>query len=655
MKESDPNTQLEESLRFESLLNDISVRFVNLPAERIDAEIEDVQRLICECLSLEFSTLWQWSDEAPHFLTITHLFSQQGWPPRTPGIDARKELPWLFEKLTRGEALTIVTEEMPPEAAVDREFRRKYNLKSSVVIPLSAGRGPLIGILGFHCMKSERTWPDVIVKRLHLVAQIFANALFRKRSERELRESQARLSMAVEAAGVGLWSLEIDTGLFWANSQAKDIFHLPADETLTYQRFVSALLHRDDRERVSQAVQASMQSDADLGVEYRIVLPDGSIRWILSKGKRRLKPTGEAAQLMGASIDISQRKHMEERLRLQVEEIEGLRRKLERENIYLRQEIELQHVHDEIVGGSPRMRQTLAKVEQVARTDTTVLIEGETGTGKELLAMSVHRLSARKQRPLVTVNCASLPPTLIESELFGREKGAYTGALTRMAGRFEVADRGTLFLDEIGELPLDVQAKLLRVLEQGRFERLGSNRTLQVDVRIIAATNQHLSQQVAAGRFRKDLFYRLNVFPITLPPLRERAEDIPSLVWAFVRQYEKKMGKRVDHIPRKSMDNLQHYAWPGNVRELRNVIERALIGCVDRTLDVRVPQDAFPEAPEGRNLEDTERRHILSVLKQTGWRLSGPGGAADILGLKRTTLHSKMKKLGIRRSPLGMP
>jgi transcriptional regulator with GAF, ATPase, and Fis domain len=297
------------------------------------------------------------------------------------------------------------------------------------------------------------------------------------------------------------------------------------------------------------------------------------------------------------------------------------------------------------------MRRILAQAERVARTDSTVLIQGETGTGKELLARTVHRLSARKERPLVTVNCASLPPTLVESELFGREKGAYTGALTRMTGRFEVADRATLFLDEVGELPLEVQAKLLRVLEQGRFERLGSTQTLQVNVRIIAATNQDLFRQVAAGKFRKDLFYRLNVYPIALPPLRERPEDIPPLAWAFVREYEKKMGKRVDHIPRKCMDHLQQYAWPGNVREIRNVIERALIACSGRTLEVYPPAETFSENPAGSNLEDAERRHILSVLKQTSWRLSGEGGAAGILGLKRTTLHSKMKKLGIRRSP----
>jgi transcriptional regulator with GAF, ATPase, and Fis domain len=258
-------------------------------------------------------------------------------------------------------------------------------------------------------------------------------------------------------------------------------------------------------------------------------------------------------------------------------------------------------------------------------------------------------LSGRKDRPLVTVNCASLPPTLVESELFGREKGAYTGALTRMTGRFEMADRATLFLDEIGELPLDVQAKLLRVLELGIFERLGSTKSLQVDVRVIAATNQEITRLVETGNFRKDLYYRLNVFPIHIPPLRERPEDIPPLVWNFVRQFEHKMGRRIDHIPRHQMDDLMGYAWPGNVRELKNLIERAMIVCSSRTLEVRLPAGNNVASSQAKTLEEAERIHLLSVLKQTGWRLSGPRGAAGILGLKRTTLQSKMKKLGIVR------
>jgi len=295
------------------------------------------------------------------------------------------------------------------------------------------------------------------------------------------------------------------------------------------------------------------------------------------------------------------------------------------------------------------MKRILAQAEQVARTDSTVLILGETGTGKELLARAIHKMSARKDRPLVTVNCASLPPTLIESELFGREKGAYTGAMTKMIGRFEIADGSTLFLDEIGELPLDLQSKLLRVLEEGNFERLGSTKTLHVNIRMIAATNRDIEQEVRDGKFRKDLFYRLNVFPIVIPPLHERPEDIPLMVWAFVKELQKRMGKEIETISKKSMEALQSYSWPGNVRELRNVIEHAMILSKDRTLAVRLPKLGSPEAGTTRNLEDMERRHIVSVLERTGWRVGGKGGAAEVLGLKRSTLYSKMKKMSIHR------
>jgi transcriptional regulator with GAF, ATPase, and Fis domain len=290
----------------------------------------------------------------------------------------------------------------------------------------------------------------------------------------------------------------------------------------------------------------------------------------------------------------------------------------------------------------------------VAKTGSTVLLLGETGTGKELLARAIHGLSPRKNRPLVTVNCASLPPTLIESELFGREKGAYTGALTRMVGRFEMADGSTLFLDEIGELPLELQSKLLRFLEEGSFERLGSSTSVRVDVRIIAATNRDIGREVEEGKFRRDLFYRLNVFPVVIPPLRERPEDIPLLVRAVVKEFQKKMGKEIESIPKKTMAALQSYSWPGNVRELRNLVEHAMILSRGRTLDIEVPKRAFSETLMAGNLEDVERMHVRAVLEKTRWRVSGPGSASEILGLKRTTLLSKMKKLGIRRSGSGL-
>ena len=368
-----------------------------------------------------------------------------------------------------------------------------------------------------------------------------------------------------------------------------------------------------------------------------------------SRGRRHPESSAKPRRLMGVTIDITERKQMEGQLQARLREIEALKQQLEHENIYLREEVKHLFSREEIVGRSGAMRQVLAQLEQVAPTDSTVLIAGETGTGKEVIARAIHNLSKRNGRTLVTVNCASLPPSLIESELFGREKGAYTGAMTMMKGRFEVADGSTLFLDEIGELPLEVQAKLLRVLEEGRLERLGSTRTMQLDVRIIAASNRDLAHDVRQGKFRQDLYYRLNVFPIAVPPLRERPEDIPLLTWTFVREFQNKMGKRIESIPKRTMEAIRRYPWPGNVRELRNVIEHAMIVSSGNSLDVRIPTILSEEPVTSPALEDVERKHILSVLEKSRWRLTGEGGAAARLGLKRTTLYSRMKKLGIKR------
>ncbi|MBM4089458.1 MAG: AAA family ATPase, partial [Planctomycetes bacterium] len=287
--------------------------------------------------------------------------------------------------------------------------------------------------------------------------------------------------------------------------------------------------------------------------------------------------------------DITDRRRAELELQRAFTEIEDLKRRLQRENVCLREEIQLRYEHEEIVGNSGAIRAVMAQVEQVADTPAAVLLLGETGTGKELFARAIHRLSPRHRSAMVAVNCAALPATLIESELFGREAGAYTGALSKQIGRFEMAHGSTLFLDEIGELSLELQAKLLRILQNGQFERLGSSNTISVDVRIIAATNRHLPQAIRDGRFREDLYHRLNVFPIAIPPLRERTDDIPLLVWAFVKELGARMGKAVDTIPRKSMDAMQRYFWPGNVRELRNVVERAMILSKGATLQVDVP------------------------------------------------------------------
>ena len=330
-------------------------------------------------------------------------------------------------------------------------------------------------------------------------------------------------------------------------------------------------------------------------------------------------------------------------------EIEELTSRLETENIYLRETIELEHGHEEIIGKSVPVLEMLERVEQVAETDSTVLILGETGTGKELLANAIHRLSRRKDRTMIRVNCAALPVTLIESELFGREKGAYTGAMNQQIGRFEIADKSTLFLDEIGEMPLELQAKLLRVLQEGHFERLGSPETVTVDVRIITSTNRDLAKAVRDGTFREDLYYRLNVFSVTVPPLRERVEDIPLLVWAFVKEYESSMGKTIHKISHNNIEALQKYAWPGNIRELKNVVENAMIISRDKTLLIAPPVHPSISLQKATTLEDVERNHIKEMLKKTSWRVSGKNGAAELLGLKPTTLESRMKKLGITR------
>jgi formate hydrogenlyase transcriptional activator len=342
------------------------------------------------------------------------------------------------------------------------------------------------------------------------------------------------------------------------------------------------------------------------------------------------------------------RKREQEKLLNAMAEIKVLKDRLERENAYLKDAAQVRPLQG-LVGKSPRFLSVLEEIGQVAQTSSTVLLLGETGTGKEVLAQAIHDASVRKDRPMIKVNCAALPAALIESELFGREKGAFTGALARQAGRFEIADGSTIFLDEVGELPLELQPKLLRVLQEGEFERLGGSRTIKVDARVIAATNRPLAQAVREGRFREDLFYRLDVFPVEVPPLRERREDIPLLSWTFVKEFGNSMGKAIDAIADDSMAILLAYPWPGNIRELRNVIERAMILARGPTLHIKLGHPTLrpPTANTASTLEEAEREHILRVLERCSWRIRGANAAAELLGVKPTTLESRIKKLGL--------
>jgi formate hydrogenlyase transcriptional activator len=341
---------------------------------------------------------------------------------------------------------------------------------------------------------------------------------------------------------------------------------------------------------------------------------------------------------------------------LSLDQIVELHNKVAEEKLYLEEEIRTEHNFEEIVGVSPALRCVLQQVETVAPTDSTVLILGETGTGKELIARAIHNLSSRREHTFVKVNCAAVPSGLLESELFGHEKGAFTGAVAQRAGRFELADRGTLLLDEVGDIPLELQPKLLRVLQEREFERIGGTRTLRADVRVVAATNADLAQRAADNQFRSDLYYRLNVFPVVMPALHQRREDIPLLVRHFVEKYARRMKKQITTVPTKTMTALTEYPWPGNVRELENLIERAVI--LSRGPDLAVPLSELKQRTRAATarvtaglttLEEAERDHILRALQEANWVISGPAGAVTRLGLKRTTLQSKIQRLGITR------
>jgi formate hydrogenlyase transcriptional activator len=420
-------------------------------------------------------------------------------------------------------------------------------------------------------------------------------------------------------------------------------------------------LFPDDRELVDLSAQSFLgipvYDSANQIAGHLAVLDDKP----LGETGRAIPVLRAFAARAGAEIE---RLKAEERLRQALAEVEALKNRLHAENVYLQEEIQGEHNFVEMVGGSPALLTALRQVEQVAATDSTVLVLGETGTGKELIARAVHSRSARRDRPLVKVNCSAISAGLVESELFGHVKGAFTGALDRRIGRFELADGGTIFLDEVGDLPLETQVKLLRVLQEREFEPVGSNRTLRVNVRVIAATNRNLEEAVAGGRFRADLFYRLNVFPLRVPPLRDRRSDIPQLVMFFLARFAKEFGKLVEVVSQPTMERLGGYDWPGNVRELQNIIERAAVLSSGRVLELGpdllplarpAGGSVEPGAPGGAvTLEEMERHHIRGALERSGWVIEGTAGAARALGLHPNTLRSRMSRLGITRPTHGI-
>jgi formate hydrogenlyase transcriptional activator len=508
---------LDEQLDFQRFVAGLAFQFINVSAEMMPDAIRNGLGRICEQLRLDRSSFCGIASAGVPSDPIA--WAAAGIPPVGAHVADGERFPWALERVLLGDVLALSTlDEIPSET--DRASHRAMGTKSSVTIPLSVG-GRVVGALGFHAVREERSWPPEVLDRLKVIAGVCEQ--------------------------------------------------------------IVARLQRDE------AVRAATQ------------------------------------------------------------EVQRFRDELQAENVYLKREERERLGLTRVIGQSAAVRRVLEQIQQVAPTDATVLLTGETGTGKELFATHIHENGARRARAMVRVNCAAIPATLIESELFGREKGAFTGALARQAGRFELADHSTIFLDEIGDLPPDVQVKLLRVVEERTIERLGSPRPIAVDTRIIAATHRNLEQRVTEGTFREDLYYRLNVFPIHVPPLRERVEDIPLLVWRFVEEFCKAFGKRIDSIDKDNLAALQQYSWPGNIRELRNAVERAMIVTTSRRLTIPSPHASAAASRRSPKLADVEKEHIRAVLENTGWRIRGAGAAADRLGLKPTTLETRMAKLGLRR------
>src|SRR5882762_1983139 len=475
----------------------------------------------------------------------------------------------------------------------------------------------------------------------------------RKKADEKLRRSEAYLLEGQRLVHMFSWARDAATGKMTASPEVRRIFGASPGEDVSTIEFILSRIHPEDRAGSEREFAEAGNAKSSYESDYRIILPDGSLKNIHTIGHPVLNESGEIVEFVGTAMDVTEQRRARAELVTAFEEIKKLKDQLHDENVALREQIDQAFMFEEIVGSSPALQSVLTNIVKVAPTDSTVLITGETGTGKELIARAICKRSQRSGRAFVGVNCASIPSSLIASELFGHEKGAFTGALQRHQGRFELAHSGTIFLDEIGELPAETQVALLRVLQ---FERVGGTRVIPTDVRIIAASNRDLSAAIAAGAFRTDLFYRLNVFPIGVPPLRERKGDIPMLVEYFARRYAEKAGKQISKIDKNTLKLCQSYYWPGNIRELQNIVERSVILCAGDTFwideawlssqNARLPESSGPLT---KTLKSYEKELIEAALAESNGKVAGPNGAAAKLGIPRSTLDLKIKQLNIEK------
>ena len=697
----DPPSGAADRPAFEGLLEGLSTALAQCPLDTLDLQLDELVGRVGGFVDVDQAALARPPlDGGP--LRIAHRWGRPGCALLEP-FDPAAQLPWIAGRLGCGVPVCLATpDDLPAPAATDREFLERRGIRSLAGLPLLTG-GTSVGWLMLGTVRDGRSWPPPVIDQLRRIAEIIGSALARVQSDHSFRRAidfdqsvaglaASLLRVPVEAVDAQIVQTLGAVGELLGADRASVIHHDPALRTVTrthlwirmgtigppvtdpqdafpwmiprlFQERELVVLARLDElppeaardRRTLERYGVVSGALAPMVVEDRVV---GVISFATVRREQRWAPELVARLRLVGEIIASAlaRRDSELALRTALSENERLREHLQAENVYLHAKLVEARDFGEIVGRSPALRAVLEKVRQVADTDAAVLLLGETGTGKELLARALHGHSRRNARSFIAVNCAALPAGLIESELFGHEKGAFTGASQAKPGRFELADHGTLFLDEIGELEPALQTKLLRILEDGEIQRLGATVTRRIDVRIIAATNRDLRRDMREGRFRSDLYYRLGVFPIEVPPLRDRREDIPLLVWHFIQSRQRALNRTITKIPKTVMAALQAYEWPGNVRELQNVIERAMILSSGSILRI---EDAFGLGPEarvevgrrssGESLQDVERAHVVRVLNSCGWTIEGRGQAADRLGLNPSTLRNRMRKLGIRR------
>jgi transcriptional regulator with GAF, ATPase, and Fis domain len=707
-KENLQDEKLKHIQRFRNAMHELSERLVSVPAKLIEKEIAHGLQRIAESWGFEHIILTELTADKKG-ITILDSYSSSDLK-TSPFTISTDRIPWLVKRLSLSKAVCLdnVPRDLPALVDEDRRFFLANGVKSLAMLPLNVGdsfRGGLFIAL----VQKKIVWTDILIKDLSCLAVLLAGALMRSKNAERIDDILGfeQLLFETSAKYINLPAEEVDKmmkrdlgRLGQLMGVNRCIIYLLNEEQNTFRPLLHSGWWPEEDDELVRSLNHLWSSDSEFAEQFQYLfdawrrgewvqwtksdrtddMSPGMVRVIRAYVKLGVQsqlsvPISVGGSTMGAlSIadtrygrkfseslipriclfgeifgNAFKRKQSEEALKNSFSEISKLKKRIEADYIYLREEIKLEHNFEEIIGQSVALKQVLVQAEQVAPTEATVLICGETGTGKELVARAVHNASTRRDRPLIKVNCATLTPSLIESELFGHEKGAFTGAVARRAGRFELADGATLFLDEIGELPLELQPKLLRVLQDGEFERVGGQRTLRTDVRIIAATNRSLPQEVEEGRFRRDLWYRLNTFPLQLPPLRERLDDIPSFVEWFVGKFGKKIGKRFDRIPRKAVSSLKRYHWPGNVRELENIVERAVITSHPGHFQIEVPPHAEKRSGDIRTLKQCEREFITEALSESDWIIEGPYGAALRLGLKPSTLRYRMKILNINR------